>query len=329
MEAFQPGKMNRKPQSILVLAAILLVASCTRGVRMPKELVVIDSLVDANPDSALVLLDRMDAGKENTSFRMYMELLRGKAMNKAFVNFTSDSTMLQVASYFDRHGDANQRMLAHYVLGCAYRDMGSAPRALEQYQRAVELADTTSASCDLPTLMRVHSQMADLYYRMRLVDLAEKEISIAENLAWKTGDTLSALVFDEKLCSFLLDKGKIDKGFLKAEQLYEKYLLYGYKEDAAITCINLVKACLEKKDYPDARKYIDLYETSELLSNASQKIVGGLSALHLYKGLYYKETNKPDSAEACFQKALSIGHPHRNSILLCCFPNNWITFTVC
>ena len=37
---------------------------------MPKELVVIDSLVDANPDSALVLLSQMNAGKENTSFRM-------------------------------------------------------------------------------------------------------------------------------------------------------------------------------------------------------------------------------------------------------------------
>ena len=88
---------------------------------MPKELVVIDSLVDANPDSALVLLSQMDAGKENTSFRMYMELLHGKAMNKAFVDFASDSTMLQVARYFDRHGDANQRMLAHYVLGCAWK----------------------------------------------------------------------------------------------------------------------------------------------------------------------------------------------------------------
>ncbi|MBO4641323.1 MAG: hypothetical protein J5661_00480 [Bacteroidaceae bacterium] len=61
--------------------ATFLLASCSRGVRMPKELVVIDSLVDANPDSALVLLSQMDAGKENTSFRMYMELLHGKAIN--------------------------------------------------------------------------------------------------------------------------------------------------------------------------------------------------------------------------------------------------------
>ena len=55
---------------IYVTLATFLLASCSRGVRMPKELVVIDSLVDANPDSALVLLSQMDAGKENTSFRM-------------------------------------------------------------------------------------------------------------------------------------------------------------------------------------------------------------------------------------------------------------------
>ena len=31
--------------------------------------------------------------------------------------------MKEVVDYYDRHGSANERMLANYVLGCVYRDM--------------------------------------------------------------------------------------------------------------------------------------------------------------------------------------------------------------
>ena len=40
---------------ILAILVILLTASCSRGVRMPRELAAIDSLMDIKPDSALAL----------------------------------------------------------------------------------------------------------------------------------------------------------------------------------------------------------------------------------------------------------------------------------
>ena len=48
--------------------------------------------------------------------------------NRDYVPFTSDSTALVLADYFDSHGTANERMRAHYILGCAYRDMGEMPQ---------------------------------------------------------------------------------------------------------------------------------------------------------------------------------------------------------
>jgi len=283
---------------------------------MPKVLVVIDSLVNANPDSALVLLDRMDAGKENTSFRMYMELLRGKAMNKAFVNFTSDSTMLQVASYFDRHGDANQRMLAHYVLGCAYRDMGSAPRALEQYQRAVELADTTSASCDLPTLMRVHSQMIDLYLRLRFADLMKKESSIAKQLACQMGDTLSALLFEEQECNYLFNTEKYRECIEKTTLLRNAYLQHGFKKNAVIIQVFYVKSYLKLGEFKKAKYWLDLMENDSLTAFNSRTLRGGKGKLHFHMGQYYIGVGKIDSAEISFRKALSDVHLNNNALLL-------------
>ena len=37
-------------------------------------------------------------------------------MNKAYIDFTSDSTMLAVVDYYEHHGSANDKMLAYYIL---------------------------------------------------------------------------------------------------------------------------------------------------------------------------------------------------------------------
>ena len=58
---------------------------------------------------------------------MRYEVLLAEAMNKSYVSFTTDSVLKQVVRYYDRHGSPNEQLKAHYLLGCAYRDMGEAP----------------------------------------------------------------------------------------------------------------------------------------------------------------------------------------------------------
>ncbi len=38
-------------------------------------------------------------------------------MNKAYIDFTSDSTMLEVVDYYEQHGSANEKMLTILYLG--------------------------------------------------------------------------------------------------------------------------------------------------------------------------------------------------------------------
>ena len=82
-----------------------------------------DSIMNVNDDSAKVAIRMLDGVKSqlpefSKSQKMRYELLRHKAMNKAYISFTSDSKMKEVVDYYDRHGSANERMLANYVLGC-------------------------------------------------------------------------------------------------------------------------------------------------------------------------------------------------------------------
>ena len=155
--------MKLRELLFLVLCTALF-GACTHG-EMQRRLADIDSLTDAHYDSALVLLAGMDTLPMRRADRMYLELLRAKAMNKASVPFTSDSVMRRVAQYYDRHGSPNQRLLAHYLLGCVYRDLGSSPRALEEYQRAVSQADSTPAQAGQRDPATAHRGTRDILYQ--------------------------------------------------------------------------------------------------------------------------------------------------------------------
>ena len=80
-----------------------------------------------------------------------------------------DSVMKEVADWYDRHGTPNERMEAHYLLGCTYRDMGEAPRAVDCYLDAAACADTTATDCDFYTLASIYAQMATLYHQQLLL----------------------------------------------------------------------------------------------------------------------------------------------------------------
>ena len=124
-----------------------------------------EQLLNTKPDSALAVLDDIRESKEDwpRSQQMHYELVYAQAQNKAYVNFTTDSIALELVDYYERHGNANEQMMANYIMGCTYRDLGSAPKALESYRNAAEKADTTDSECDYRQLMLIHSQMANVY----------------------------------------------------------------------------------------------------------------------------------------------------------------------
>ncbi|MBQ7571496.1 MAG: hypothetical protein IJT19_04580, partial [Bacteroidaceae bacterium] len=94
--------------------------------------------------------------------RMRHLLEQAEWMNQHDSAFSSDSIGLRLVRYYDHWWHpADLRLRAYYMLGCAYRDLGNAPRALENYQLAAAQADTlTAPDSTLNRLMRVHSQMS-------------------------------------------------------------------------------------------------------------------------------------------------------------------------
>lgn len=107
-----------------ILLPILFV-SCTGNKAYDKLLIKADSIMNIDDDSAEVAIRLMQSIKPelsqfSKSQKKRYELLYHKAMNKAYIDFTSDSTMLEVVDYYEQHGSANDKMLAYYILGCRF-----------------------------------------------------------------------------------------------------------------------------------------------------------------------------------------------------------------
>ena len=288
-----------------LLGLLFLAFSCGGGGKQEAAFLCrLDSLVEADADSALRLMGQTQSEGWPHRDAMRLELLRAKAMNRADSLFTTDSLMLRVAEYYRRHGTQNDRMLSLYLLGCTYRDMGAAPRAIETWQRAVAEADTTSQDCDLSTLMRIHSQMANVYNKQRLYDYMQKEDSIAATLCWKAKDTLNALIFEKELCNTLFIGEKYEDCIIKTDSFRHAYLQMGYDKKAALVCVYALKSCLAIGEYGRAKPYLDSYESYCLSEKDHRKIDGGLAPYYIYKGNYYLGIGNIDSAEYCFRKAI-------------------------
>lgn len=288
-----------KEKVIFLLFIIMLLASCAGNRKYDDLMQRADSIMNVNDDSAKVAVRMLDGVKPqlpefSQSQKMRYELLRHKAMNKAYISFTSDSIMKEVVDYYDRHGSANERMLANYVLGCVYRDLHEAPLALEYYNKATEQADTTAADCDYGTLYRVYSQMGFLFSKQYLPYQELNAFDKAEKYAYLAKDTFNAIVNYQnqgEVYAFLGKKDSVIAINLQAAKLFKKH---GNDYVAAIAFGCNYNYYIEKKDSINAKKAFEAYNSAGYEGNSNYE---DAKAYVLYqKGTYYLFVNKQDSA---------------------------------
>ncbi len=297
-------RMRRLPYILLCLWALCMLIGCA-GDGYTPALRTADSLMNDSPSVALAMLDSLKGEAQGWSKaqRMRYHLLTMKAQNKAYVDFTSDSLAKEVVEYYDNHGTANDRLLAHYLLGCVYRDLGESPRALESFHNAADCADTTSEDCDYRQLMVLHSQMASLFYEQLLPYECKAELDIMYKYALLAKDTLSAykaIELKANAYELLNESDSVIAIRRYASLLYKES---GYTHEAAICLGPIIDLLIEKGDSNEAYRCIHRYQT-ESGAFIDGEIINR-KAIFLYsKGLYYLSINKIDSAEASFRRLL-------------------------
>ena len=133
-------------RTIYIISIILLFVNCTNKVKdnLISELTKIQELGDTSPQKAILRLDSIKPffEEENEYMCNKLSLLEIRLHDKAFVTHTSDSTIKQVCSYFEKHGSAKEIQEVYYYMGSVYRDLNDYPRAVTYFLKAIEIAET-------------------------------------------------------------------------------------------------------------------------------------------------------------------------------------------
>ena len=276
-----------------------------------------DNLMELSQDSArsaLAILDsiRPDLSKMGKSTQMRYQLVYAKGMNKGYVDFTTDSLMKEIVDYYDNHGTCQQQMLAHYLLGCVYRDLGDSPASLSCYNDAVEKVDTTSSDCDYKLLTRVYEQQGALFLSQSMPQNALSAYQKAEKYAWIAKDTLSAVLSYEHLGNIYEYMDNMDKVIEVYENASRRYRQYGYPVQAARALGGAIQALILTKQYAKAKKYMDVFEAeSGYFQKDSCYSYINYSHYYYLKGLYCLESHS-DSAKYWFTKCQEFAKTNNN-----------------
>ena len=289
--------------AVSIVPTLLSVVSCGQQAA-DRDIAVADSLSEAAPQRAMTLIDSLDGESTmNKSRHMKLLLLKAKVRNKLAMPMSTDS-LKDIADYFDKHGDSNERILAYYILGCAYFDGKDAPMALQYFHEAAAKADTTDSSCDFLTLHRIHVWSAEILKNQRAISDAFHENSLAFKYAMKAKDTLNAIITYEQKANIYSKQYLIDSVISIREKLYGLYSKYGYKREAAYSLGPLIDIYAKNGNISKAKHALDVYEKMSGRFDKYGNIKKGLEVHYAIKGYYYLSINDYDSARLCFDKCL-------------------------
>lgn len=303
--------LQKMKKLTFIYLGIVIAALCScNGRKMMAQLDEISKIADDNPDSALTLLSKFDTDKNEwgKGDRMHYELVRLKAENKSGAVFTSDSVIKEVVDYYKDKRDANQKMLAYYLLGRAYFDMEEAPEALQAFYDAISAADTTSATCDYGTLTVVYGQMSRIFHKQ---NLPHDEI-------WALKHYIEYIRRYESQKDYIIEKEQMirplyllnekDSVLQIINDTYSALKQMGEHQEAADAIAVSIYIYLERGELDKAKHAMDIFENESGLFDKHGNIAKGREHYYYIKGLYELAVNRLDSAEHYFRKAIKYGY---------------------
>ncbi len=294
----------------LTFMVVLLFSACTSDKQTEALLERAQSVMEDHPDSAYHILDSIAPymAEKAKNLKMSHLMLSTQAQNKLYLPLPSDTLFQEVVDYYDSHGTHNQQIMAHYLLGCIYRDRDEAPMALQCYSDAVERADTLSSACDYNTLYKIYGQMADIFETQVMPDEELEALNQYCKYAKKAGNIyeyIHGIGFMSAVYDLKGDTDMILSTERMAHDLYEKY---GFEQDAITAYSRTMFIHMNRGDYKEARRLMLACEALPGLFDDQGNICAGREHYYFAKGLYYFGVGQLDSAEYEFKRLIPYGY---------------------
>lgn len=269
------------------LLALLLFPSCRRqSGDIDSFLHNAESLMNEHPEDALSIIRHIDRRKiYSSASEARYALLYSQALDKNYVDVTSDSLTAVAVNYYDRHGTKHERAMAHYYQGRVFSNAGNFDAAIRSYSLA---EDAASGTDDYYLLGLINNAVGNLHFEQYDLDEALQRDQQAASFFHRAQSP-----YNEALAYYSLkgDNEQMEIVYNKAIEIYKELgeidrILPLYEELVVKTQLNVGNNLRGVKN--DLRRYYLEYSDGNI----------PLQSLGLWQGIYLKG-NELDSAKMC------------------------------
>mgnify|MGYP002526186153 FL=1 len=275
------------------LLALLLFPSCRRqSGDIDSFLHNAESLMNEHPEDALSIIRHIDRRKiYSSASEARYALLYSQALDKNYVDVTSDSLTAVAVNYYDRHGTKHERAMAHYYQGRVFSNAGNFDAAIRSYSLA---EDAASGTDDYYLLGLINNAVGNLHFEQYDLDEAlqrDQQAASFFHRAQSPYNEALAYIGVGTVYSLKGDNEQMEIVYNKAIEIYKELgetdrILPLYEELVVKTRLNVGNNLRGVKN--DLRRYYLEYSDGNI----------PLQSLGLWQGIYLKG-NELDSAKMC------------------------------
>lgn len=195
--------------------------SCSDDTAVMEELNRAEAVMEEYPDSALVLLDSLDRNRLTTrEARARHSLLYSQALDKNWIELTSDSVISPAVKYYKKHGSPDYRLKTQYYLGCIFRNAGDREEAMEHFVEAERYVDRAT---DWQAVGRLYSAKRTIYFDIYDFEKSYRDALLSAEYYSKSGDIplMVKAMTNAAYCAYFLDNYKTADSLLN--EVRDKY----------------------------------------------------------------------------------------------------------
>ena len=148
----------------------------------------------------------------------------------------------------------------------------------------------------MDVMLGIYGQMAFVFHQQMLPEDELKTRMLYMELANQTGNTLEQINAKEQLVKPYYLLGMKDSVLKTLNDIYNLYIGQGLPVLAAGTVLPAIYIHLERQNYQEGKRLLDVFEKESGLVNESGDVARGREVYYYIKGFYYQQTEVQDSA---------------------------------
>ncbi|WP_302428769.1 hypothetical protein [uncultured Prevotella sp.] len=263
---------------ILLSLAVLTIGSCDRHGTAWNEMDKAENLMDAKPDSALVVLENIPAssvkGKEAAA---RYALLKSIALDKNYIDTTNFDVLQPAIDYYIKNGKPDEKLRTYYYQGRIYQNQGDDDSAMRSFMNGCDLRHGVTDS-----LLLAHTLVAQgtLYFKQyKINDFVHYNMEAAKLYEAIGKDILAIKSYTNALDGYIMmeDKSAADSILSICVPLVQKN-----PDGEAYLFPSLLSYTIGFCPPDDIKAFLDEYQNMELTTDETMIFAEGYSKIGEY-----------------------------------------------